>query len=135
MNEDSSMWRSLKKLTKAEPVDPEQVGVDSRFILLSHYELVRPGTYHVDPATGNKVWSEPALVLVVSVDHPNWSSSQQHVLYYGLSRSFFSSGLDPSDEDRTKLMTAAVPILKVDIEQTGNSDVPGSLPKTKFVLT
>ena len=33
MNEDSSMWRSLKKLTKAEPVDPEQVGVDSRLAI------------------------------------------------------------------------------------------------------
>ena len=120
MSEDSSMWRSLKKLTRAEPVDPEQVGVDSRFILLSHYELVMPGTYIVDPSTGNKVWSEPALVLVVSVDHPNWSSSQLHELYYGLSRSFFSSGIDPSYEDRTKLMTAVMPILKLDIEQIGN---------------
>ena len=135
MNEDSRMWISLKKLTESESVDPEQVGVNPRFVLSSHYELVRPGTYHVDPATGNKVWSEPALVLVVSVDHPNWSAAQQHVLYYGLSRSFFSSGLDPSNEDRTKLMAAAMPILKVDIEQIGNSDVPNSLPKTKFVLT
>lgn len=135
MNEDSSMWRSLKKLTKAEPVDPEQVGVDSRFILLSHYELVMPGSYNIDPSTGNKVWPEPALVLVVSVDHPNWSSSQQHELHYGLSRSFFSSGIDPSEEDRNKLMTAAIPILKLDIEQIGNSDVPDSLPKTKFVMT
>ena len=135
MNEDSSMWKTLKKLTKAEPVDPEQVGVDSRFILLSHYELVMPGTYNVDPSTGNKVWSEPALVWVVSVDHPDWSSSQQHKLFYGLSRSFFNSGLDPGDEDRIKLMTAAMPILKLDIERLGNSDLPDSLPKTKFVMT
>jgi len=135
MNEDSSMWRSLKKLTKVEPVDPEQVGVDSRFILLSHYELVMPGTYNVDPSTGNKVWSEPALVLVVSVDHPNWSSSQQHKLFYGLSRSFLSSGINPGDEDRIKLMTAAMRILKVDIERIGNSDLPDSLPKTRFVMT
>ena len=133
MNEDSRMWRSIKKLTEAEPVDPEQVGVDSRFILSSHYELVRPGTYYLEPATGNKAWSEPALVLVVSVNHPDWSSAQQRVLYYGLSRSFFSSGLDPSDEDRTKLMAATVTILKGDIGQIGNSDVPDSLPKTKFV--
>jgi len=133
MNEDSSMWKTLKQLTKDESVDPEQIGVDSRFILLSHYELVMPGTYKIDPSTGNKVWSEPALVLVVSVNHPDWPTAQQRVLYYGLSRSFFSSGLDPSDEDRTKLMAATLPMLKGDIGQIGNSDVPDSLPKTKFV--
>jgi len=133
MNENSRMWRSIKKLTKAEPIDPEQIGVDSRFILSSHYELVMPGTYYVDPVTGSKAWSEPALVLVVSIIHADWSSAQQHVLYYGLSRSFFNSGLDPSDEDRTKLMAATLPILKVDIGQIGKSDVPDSLPKTKFV--
>jgi len=135
MNEDSSMWKTLKRLTKDEPVDPEQIGVDSRFTLLSHYELVMPGTYSIDPSTGNKVWSEPALVLVVSVDHPDWSSSQQRKLFYGLSRSFFSSGIDPSDEDRLKLMTAASPILKMNIEGIENSDLPDSLPKTKFVMT
>ena len=129
------MWKTLKKLTKDEPVDPDQVGVDSRFILLSDYELVMAGTYNVDPSTGNKVWSEPALVLVVSVDHPDWSSSQQHKLFYGLSRSFFSAGIDPGDEDRIKLMTAAMPILKMDIERIGNSDLPDSLLKTEFVMT
>lgn len=133
MDEDPSMWKTLKQLTKDESVDPEQIGVDSRFILLSHYELVMPGTYKIDPSTGNKVWSEPALVLVVSVNHPDWPTTQQHTLYYGLSRSFFISGLDPSDEDRTKLMVATLPMLKVDIGQIGNSDVPDSLPKTKFV--
>ena len=133
MNEDSSMWKILKQLTKDESVDPEQIGVDSRFILLSHYELVMPGTYKIDPSTGNKVWSEPALVLVVSVNHPDWPTAQQRVLYYGFSRSFFSSGLDPSDEDQTKLMAATLPMLKGDIGQIGNSDVPDSLPKTKFV--
>ncbi len=135
MNKDLSMWKTLKKLTKAEPVDPEQVGVESRFILLSHYELVMPGTYNVDPSTGNKVWSEPALVWIVSVDHADQASSQQHKLFYGLSRSFFSSGIDPGDEDRIKLMTAAMPILKLDLERLGNSDLPDSLPKTKFVMT
>ncbi|MBW1738222.1 MAG: hypothetical protein JRI79_15655 [Deltaproteobacteria bacterium] len=133
MNEDSRMWRSIKKLTKAEPIDPEQVGVDSRFILSSHYELVMPGTYYVEHVTGIKAWSEPALVLVVLLNHPAWPSAQQHVLYYGLSRSFFSSGVDPSDEGRTKLMGATLPILKGDIGQIGNSDVRDSLPKTKFV--
>lgn len=134
MNEDSRMWISLKKLTESESVDPEQVGVNHRFVLSSHYELVRPGTYHVDPATGTKAWSEPALVLLVSVDHSGWPSAQPHVLYYGLSRSFFSSGLDPNAGDRAKLMAAAMPVLKEDIERIGSSDVPDSLPKTRFVL-
>ena len=137
MNEDSSMWKTLKILTKDEPVDPEQIGVDSRFSLLSHYELVTPGTYSIDPSTGNKVWSEPALVLVISVDHPDWSSSQQHRLFYGLSRSFFGSGKNPGGEDRVKLMTAVLPILKMDIESIGsigNANLPDSLPKTKFVI-
>jgi len=134
MNEDSRMWISLKKLTESESVDPEQVGVNPRFVLSSHYELVRPGTYHVDPATGTKAWSEPALVLLVSVDHSGWPSAQPHVLYYGLSRSFFSSGLDPNAGDRAKLMAAAMPVLKEDIERIGSSDVPDSLPKTRFVL-
>ena len=134
MIEDLRMWRSLKKLTEAEEVDTKQAGVDSQFILLSHYELVIPGTYNIDPSTGNKVWSEHALVLVVSVDHPDWSSSERRELFYGLSRAFFTSGIHPSDEDRTKLMTAAVPILKEDIERLGNPDVSDSLPKTKFLM-
>jgi hypothetical protein len=133
MNEDPRMWRSLKTLTESEPVEPGQVGVAPRFVLSSHYELVMPGTYHARPATGPKAWSEPALVLLVSVDHPDWPSNQRHVLYYGLSRSFFSSGLDPSAGDRANLMAAALPLLKADIERIGSSDVPDSLPKTRFV--
>jgi hypothetical protein len=54
MNEDSSMWRILEEPTKDEPVDPEKVGVDPRFILLAHYELVMPGSYNIDPSTGIK---------------------------------------------------------------------------------
>ena len=133
MNEAPRMWRSLKKLTESEPVEPEQVGVDPRFVLSSHYELVMPGIYHADPATGTKAWSEPALVLLVSVDHPDWSSDQRHVFYYGLSRSFFNPGPDPGAGDRAKLMAAALPLLKTDIEGIGSSDVPDSLPKTRFV--
>lgn len=133
MNEDQRMWRPLKRLTESEPVEPEQVGVDPRFVLSSYYELVMPGIYHADPATGTKAWSEPALILLVSVDHPDWPSDQGHVLYYGLSRSFFNPGPDPSAGDRAKLMAAALPLLKEDIERIGSSDVPDSLPKTRFV--
>jgi len=135
MKEDLKMWRSLKKLTEAEAVDTAQVGVDSRFTLHSNYELVMPGTYIIDPSTGIKVWSEPALVLVILVDHPDWYSTERRELFYGLSRAFFSSGIDPSDEDRAKLMIMAMPILKEDIERIGNLDVPDSLPKTKFLGT
>lgn len=133
MNEDPRMWRPLKRLTESEPVEPEQVAVDPRFVLSSHYELVMPGIYHADRATGTKAWSEPALVLLVSVDQPDWPSDQRHVLYYGLSRSFFNPGPDPSAGDRAKLMAAALPHLKTDIERIGSSDVPDSLPKTRFV--
>lgn len=133
MNEDQRMWRPLKRLTESEPVEPEQVGVDPRFVLSSYYELVMPGIYHADPATGTKAWSEPALVLLISVDQPDWPSDQRHVLYYGLSRSFFNPGPDPSAGDRAKLMAAALPLLKTDIERIGSSDVPDSLPKTRFV--
>ena len=133
MNEDPRMWRPLKRLTESEPVEPEQVGVDPRFVLSSHYELVMPGIYHADPETGTKAWLEPALVLLVSVNHPDWPSDQGRVLYYGLSRSFFNPGPDPSAGDRAKLMAAALPLLKTDIERIGSSDVPDSLPKTRFV--
>ena len=132
MDEDSRMWRSLKELTESEPLDPEQVGVDPRFMLSFHYELIMPGTYHVAPGTSAKAWSEPALILFVSVNHPDWPTRQQ-VLHYGLSRSFFSSGLDPSAEDRAKLMAAAIPLLKEDIERIDHPKVPDSLPKTKFI--
>jgi hypothetical protein len=133
MNNDPSMWRCLKRLTGSESLDPEQVGVGRRFVLSAHYELVMPGTYHVDPATGVKVWSEPALVLVVSVAHPDWASSQGRALYYGLSRSFFTAGLDPNASDRAKLIAAVLPILKADIERLGTAEAPDSLPKTRFV--
>ncbi len=133
MNEGLHMWKPLEEPTKSESVDPEHVGVDPRFVLSSHFQLMLPGTHHVDPATGTKAWSEPVLVLFVSVDHPDWSSSQLHVLYYGLSRRSFSSGLDPRTGDRAKLMAAARPLLKADIERIGSSDVPDSLPKMKYV--
>lgn len=133
MNENPRMWKRLKRLTESEPVEPKQVGVDPRFVLSSHYELVMPGIYYADPETGTKAWSEPALVLLVSVDHPDRLSGQGHVLYYGLSRSFFNPGPDPSAGDRAKLMATALPLFKEDIERIGSSDVPDSLPKTRFV--
>ncbi|MFC1484335.1 hypothetical protein ACFL5M_00740 [Candidatus Neomarinimicrobiota bacterium] len=133
MNDDPSMWKPLERLTDSESLDPEQVSVDGRFVLSAHYDLVMPGTYQVEPATGGRAWSEPVLVLVVSVGHPDWSSSQGRALYYGLSRSFFTAGLDPNASDRAKLMAAVLPILKADIERLGSADAPDSLPKTRFV--
>jgi hypothetical protein len=131
MKGDPDMWRTLKTVSEKEPLRAVQVGVDPHFVLSSQYEWVMPGIYHVDPTTGTKAWAEPALVLVVSVDHPDWPSPQH--LYYGLSRSDFTSGLDPRAEDRSKLMAAALPLLKTDIQRLGSSDVPDSLPKTRFI--
>lgn len=132
MDEDLNMWRSVEKLTDSEPLDSKQVGVESRFVLSYHYELVHPGTYHLNPDTKIEAWVEPALILFVSVSHPNLPTTPT-VLHYGLSRSFFSFGLEPNAKDRTKLMAAAIPLLKEDIERIGYQEVPNSLSKTRFV--
>jgi hypothetical protein len=132
MGEDSKMWRSVEKLTNSEPLDSKQVGVESQFVLSYHYELVYPGTYHLDPETKIKAWVEPALILFVSVNHSDLPKTPT-VLHYGLSRSFFSSGLEPNAKDRTKLMDAAMPLLKEDIKQIGCQEVPNSLSKTRFI--
>jgi hypothetical protein len=125
------MWKRLKTVSEKEPLEAAQVGIDPHFVLSSQFELVMPGIYDVDPTSHTKAWAEPALVLVVSVDHPDRPSTQH--LYYGLSRSDFTSGLDPRAEDRAKLISAALPLLKTDIQRLGSSDAPDSLPKTRFI--
>jgi len=132
MSDDADMWRS-EMLTKNEPIDPKQIGVDAKYSLDAHYELVFPGTYHIDPPTGLKVWSEPALVLVVSVTNSDWARDDSHALHYGLTRSLWGSRPSPGAADQAKLMTAAKPLIKAHIAQLGTPQVPSSLPKTRFL--
>ena len=132
MGEDLTMWSSIKMLSDQKSLSPQAVGLEAKFKLSYHFELAMPGTYHEDPLTKVKAWSEPVLVVFVSVNHPDLPNSP-HVLHYGLSRSFFSSPPDPSNDDQEKLLSAARQLLKADIERIGDSSVPNLLHKTKFI--
>jgi len=131
MIDDPQMWRSIKKLPGSETLDPLQIGVDGRYALSTHYEVVMPGSYRSDSQTGLRVWSEPMLVLFVSVTRPDWPPDTTRVLHYGLTRSLWVSSAEPSAPDRTRLMAASAPFFKVDIEQPGTADVPDTLSKMR----
>jgi len=136
MNENSNKRRTSEYPTNNKSLDPEKVGVDSQFALLFHYRFVYPDTCTESPVAGNKTikaWSEQALVLVVYVNNSDWPPSRHYELFYGLSRSHFGSGLEPTIEVQRKLLDAALPIIRADIERIGATDLPDSLANTKFV--
>lgn len=85
-----------------------------------------PDEFVFHPSSLTKAYAEPRLILYISAVHRSQTSARQ-TLSYGLRRSEFSAGLEPTEQDERELRRRAMRTIELDLEAMKNRQAPKSL--------
>ena len=107
-----------------EKLSEEFGGLEYEFNLSRKFSEEESEESQINPKTGLKLPTEQILVLSVSVQHMEWTTSL--VLRYGLSSSRLNHP-HPSETDKINLFQLAHPHIQSDLIQLKKQQLPDSL--------